>query len=96
MEDNEDPRRHVITLGRVLLLIEIYLLAAVHVALWRDAFIAPPLFIFFLLHHWMAPSILVAFICCCEFAWRRTLGTAAILFLAIVVAGVGDASLQMV
>ena len=96
MENSEEKRRRVITFGRALLLIEIYLLVAVQVAVRRDAFIAPPLFLFFLLHHWMVPSTLVAFICSCEFAWKRTMVTGAVLFLAIVIAGVGEALLRTI
>jgi uncharacterized membrane protein len=84
-------RRHALTLGRVLFLFEIYLFVATQGALSSDTFIAPPMLIFFMLHHWMALFLTVAFICSCEFCWRPTWLTGLILFLMVIAAGVGYA-----
>jgi hypothetical protein len=84
------PRR-LLTLGRFLFLFKIYLFVATQVALSSDTFIAPPLLIFFMLHHWLWLFIAVAFICSCEFVWRRTWLTGLILFLKVIAAGVGYA-----
>lgn len=85
---------HLLTVGRFLFLFEIYLFVATQVALASDAFIAPPLLIFFMLHHWMALFLTVALICSCEFWWRPTWLTGLILFLMVITAGVGYALLR--
>jgi hypothetical protein len=83
-----------LTLGRVLFLFEIYLYVATRLALSSDTFIAPPLLIFFMLRHWMALFLTIAFICSCEFWWRPTWLTGLILFLMVITAGVGYALLH--
>ena len=92
---NRAARPHrLLTLGRVLFLFEIYLYVATQVALSSDTFIAPPLLIFFMMHHWMGLFITVAFICICEFWWRPTWLTGLILSLMVIAAGVGYALLH--
>ncbi|HXA17021.1 MAG TPA: hypothetical protein VN380_08520 [Thermoanaerobaculia bacterium] len=90
---SEAGSHRIVTPGRLLLLLETYLLVATQVAIQSETFIAPPMVIFTLLHHWMWLSIPVAFICACEFFWRRRWRTALVLFLSIIVAGVGNALL---
>lgn len=85
---------HLLTVGRFLFLFEIYLFVATRVALSSDTSIAPPMLIFFMLHHWMALFITVALICSCEFWWRPTWLTGLILFLMVITAGVGYALLH--
>ena len=88
-EGTRGPFR-LLSLGRVLILLEIYLLVSAHVALTTDVFLAPPVLLFMTLHDWMSMSIIVAFVCSFELFWRRTWLTGSAFVFAIVLMGVGE------
>jgi len=63
----------LVTIGRVLLVLELYLLIASRLALASNALIAPPVLVFLALDQWLPLSLVVALVCAAEFLWRRTL-----------------------
>jgi hypothetical protein len=80
----------LLSVGRFLLLVEIYLLIATVMALTSDALIAPPMLIFAVLHHWLAVATFAALVCGLEFLWRRNWVTGAVLVIAVVLAVGGE------
>ncbi len=80
----------LLSVGRFLLLVEVYLLIATAMALTSDALVAPPMLIFAVLHHWLAVATFAAFVCGVEFLWRRNWMTGAVLVISVVLAVGGE------
>jgi hypothetical protein len=89
-----EDRRGWFSLGFVLVVGELYLLLAAGVALTRGQFIAPPIFIFAVLHDWLFMSLVIVLVCIGEFLWKRNMVAGAVITASLLVALCGECALR--
>ncbi len=79
-------RPRIVTLGRLLVVFEIYLAVAARFAFERDVVIAPPVLIFAIVDHWFQIGLITLVVCGIELAYFRTRVAAAVFVFAVVFA----------
>lgn len=77
----EIPDRSRVTLGALALCLYALLFLGAWMALYRQMILLPPIFIFFMLDHPMAPAVVAVVVCAIDYARKRT--PARLLFLLI-------------
>jgi hypothetical protein len=80
---SERSAHRLVTVGRVLLLVELCLYVSALVAGTSDTFLAPPILIVVAMDHWILVSAIVVLICGLEFAFKRTVGSAFVVVFAV-------------
>jgi hypothetical protein len=84
----DPPQVRFFSVGRLLILLEIYAAVAATIAMRFDVYIAPPQLIFLVLYDAAWVSFLVAVVCCAEFIWKRNVLTAIALVVAVIAMGI--------
>lgn len=84
--DFETPRRSLFSIGRLLIVLQIYLGIAAGIALETNELFAPPVLIFFQLDYGVEISLLVLAVCTWELLIYRTTAAIVTFITAVVIA----------